>query len=213
MFDPYLNPRIRPILQQLAQPLVTYHISANEITLAGFCIGMLCIPALATEHYWLGLACILCNRLADGLDGAVARLTAMSDSGGFLDIVLDFIFYASVVFGFALANPVDNAIPACFLVVSFMATGSSFLAFAIMANKHQLKNPRYPHKSLHYMQGLVEGSETILFFIVCCLLPHFFPLFAFIFGILCFMTAAVRIFTGYQTLTKLQMDASSCGKI
>ena len=67
MFDPYLNARLRPILHGLARPFVACNIHANQITLAGFCIGMLCIPALATENYLLGLLCILCNRLADGL--------------------------------------------------------------------------------------------------------------------------------------------------
>lgn len=202
MLDPYITPAIQVFLRHLAKPLVARNIRANTITVVGFFIGLLAVPALAFEYYSLALCFILTNRFADGLDGAVARLTRLSDSGGFLDIVLDFVFYAAIVLGFALARVESNALAACWLMFSFMATGSSFLAFATMAHKNALENPQYPHKSLYYMQGLVEGSETIVFFILCCLFPDHFPILALGFASLCFVSATVRIIGGYQILEK-----------
>jgi len=38
---------------------------------------------------------LLANRVVDGLDGAVARATVATVRGAFLDIVLDFAFYAA----------------------------------------------------------------------------------------------------------------------
>ena len=61
-----------------------------------------------------------------------------TDLGGFLDIVLDFIVYAGMVFAFAVADPGANALAAAFLLFAFMGTGSSFLAFAMMAAKRRL---------------------------------------------------------------------------
>tara|TARA_R100001039_G_scaffold38938_2_gene42625 strand:- start:11057 stop:11308 length:252 start_codon:yes stop_codon:yes gene_type:complete len=55
-----------------------------------------------------------------------------SDAGGFLDITLDFIFYQAVVFAFGLADPA-NLSWALLLMLSFVGTGISFLAFAVMA--------------------------------------------------------------------------------
>ena len=140
MFDRHLIPLIRCPLTRLAKPLCRAGISANQISLTGFAIGMLALPLLALELYSWALLVILFNRLLDGLDGAVARETKITDCGGFLDITLDFIFYAAVVLGSALSAPA-NALPAATLLFAFMGTGSSFLAFAIMAGKRGIENP------------------------------------------------------------------------
>ena len=55
-------------------------VSANAITLTGLAIGLLVLPSLAYQQYEAALVVILANRLCDGLDGAVARLTRPTDS-------------------------------------------------------------------------------------------------------------------------------------
>ena len=143
---------------------------------------------------------ILLNRLADGLDGVVARQTQHTDAGGYLDIVLDFIFYSAVVLGFLLANPAQNAVAAGVLMVTFMGTGSTFLAFASIAAKRGIENLDYPNKSLHYMGGLTEGFETILAFVLFCLWPQHFVVLAYVFATACWLTALTRLYSGYRTL-------------
>ena len=160
---------------------------------------MLALPLLALELYSWALLVILFNRLLDGLDGAVARETKITDCGGFLDITLDFIFYAAVVLGFALSAPA-NALPAATLLFAFMGTGSSFLAFAIMAGKRGIENPVYHHKSLYYLGGLTEGSETIALFVLMCLWPAGFATLAYGFALLCLVTTLTRLWSGYHTL-------------
>lgn len=200
MFDPKLLPATRKILDLPARALVRAGVSADQVTITGFIIGLLAVPFLAFELYEFALAAILLNRLCDGLDGAVARRTQLTDAGGFLDIVLDFIFYSAVVFGFLLASPEQNAIGAGLLLVTFMGTGSTFLAFASVAGKRGIENPEYPNKSLHYMGGLTEGFETILAFVAFCLWPQHFPVLAYIFAAACWLTAITRIVAGYRTL-------------
>ncbi len=200
MFDPKLLPATRKILDLPARLLVRAGVSADQVTITGFIIGLLAVPFLAFELYELALAAILLNRLCDGLDGAVARRTQLTDAGGFLDIVMDFIFYSAVVFGFLLASPEQNAIAAGLLLVTFMGTGSTFLAFASVAGKRGIENPEYPNKSLHYMGGLTEGFETILFFVAFCLWPQHFPVLAYLFAAACWLTAITRIVAGYCTL-------------
>ncbi|KDM91578.1 CDP-alcohol phosphatidyltransferase family protein [Photobacterium galatheae] len=174
--------------------------SANQITVAGFIIGLLTLPALIYNHYLLALFFIVLNRIFDGLDGALARRRGITDCGGFLDITLDFLFYSLVPFGFVLAQPEQNAVAGAFLIFAFVGTGSSFLAFAIMAGKRQIDNPVYQHKSLFYLGGLTEGTETIACFVLFCLLPEHFAFIAWIFGTLCWVTTATRLWAGYQTL-------------
>ncbi|MCJ8317891.1 CDP-alcohol phosphatidyltransferase family protein [Idiomarina sp.] len=200
MFDPFLTPYTKQILNEPARWLVKQNIKADHVTVGGFFVGTLAVPALALEYYLLALAFILLNRLADGLDGAVARLTKTTDAGGYLDIVLDFVFYSAVVFGFLLANPENNAVAAGILMVTFMGTGATFLAFASLAAKRGIENLSYPNKSLHYMGGLTEGFETIIAFILFCLLPNQFVWLASLFAAMCWVTVLTRLYSGYQTL-------------
>ncbi|RUO77012.1 CDP-alcohol phosphatidyltransferase family protein [Idiomarina seosinensis] len=200
MIDPLVTPITRKILEPMAGELVKRRVSADQVTVFGFFLGLLAIPALAMEWYGLALLFILVNRISDGLDGAVARQTKMTDAGGYLDIVLDFIFYSAVVFGFLLANPEQNAIAAGVLLVTFMGTGSTFLAFASIAAKRGIDNLNYPNKSLHYMGGLTEGFETILAFVLFCIWPQHFPVLAYIFAVACWITAITRLWSGYKTL-------------
>lgn len=200
MLDGRLRPLIDPPLDRLGHVLASRGVGANVVTVGGFAVGLLAILAVALEAYLLGLVLLLVNRLADGLDGAVARASRFTDLGGFLDIVLDFILYAGMVFAFALADPAANALAAAFLLFAFMGTGASFLAFAIMAAKRQVTTAQRGRKSLYYLGGLTEGTETILFLAAACLLPDWFTLLALVFGLMCWLTTVGRIVTGYQLL-------------
>ncbi|MDE1208767.1 CDP-alcohol phosphatidyltransferase family protein [Vibrio aestuarianus] len=175
-------------------------ITANQTTVFGFIVGCFALPALVTEQYLWALLLIVLNRICDGLDGALARIQGITDSGGFLDISLDFLFYSLIPFGFVLANPEQNAVAGAFLIFSFIGTGSSFLAFAVMAGKRGIENPVYKHKSLYYMSGLTEGTETIACFSAFCLLPSHFSMLAYLFGAACWFTTATRIYSGFHTL-------------
>ncbi|PSU34277.1 CDP-alcohol phosphatidyltransferase family protein [Photobacterium lutimaris] len=197
----------RYAIKVIRWPLTTFSalpdklgITANQVTVTGFVIGLFALPALALEAYSWALGFIVINRIFDGLDGAIARRQGITDCGGFLDITLDFLFYSMVPFGFVLANPEANAIAGAFLIFSFIGTGSSFLSFAIMAGKRNIESPVYKQKSLYYIGGLTEGTETITCFVLFCLYPAHFATIAWIFGALCWITTVTRIWAGYQTL-------------
>ncbi len=198
MLDKWTHKGVQPPLTLIAQRCKGFGISASQVTVTGFILGMLSIPALAAGQYMLALALIALNRIMDGLDGNLARLTRPTDFGGFLDIVLDFIFYSGVLVGFALADPGQNAIAAIVLMFSFMGTGSSFLAYAAMAAKRGIsENPSLPNKSLYYLGGLTEGTETITLFVLMCLFPAYFPELAYTFAFMCLLTTLSRIYTAH----------------
>lgn len=198
MFDRAILDHSRQIQHQLATRLLAKQISPNQVTVAGFVVGILALPALLAELPLLALLCILLNRLLDGLDGTMARLTTPTDKGGFLDIVLDFLFYSSVPLGFALANPEQNALAAAVLIYAFIGTGTSFLAFAVIAAKRKMSSTDYPDKSFYYLGGLTEASETIFVFALMCLFPQWFSFFAYVFAALCLLTTALRIRAGFE---------------
>jgi len=192
MLDHIVRPYIDPPLNLAGRILAYAGVSANTVTLGGFAVGLAAMPAIGTGHYLIGLALLLVNRLSDGLDGAVARVRGPTDLGGYLDIVCDFILYSGWAFAFALADPA-HAIPAAFLMLSFMGTGSSFLAYAIFAAKRGISTEIRGSKSLYYLGGLTEGTETIMVFVLFCLAPQYFVIMAYAFAAACWVTTASRI--------------------
>mgnify|MGYP000952187749 CR=1 FL=1 len=124
----------------------------------------------------------------------------MTDRGGFLDITLDFLFYASVPLAFAWLDPARNALAAALLLAAFIGTGSSFLAFALLAERRGLKSVAYPSKGIYYLGGLTEATETLTCFALMCLWPQHFALWATGFAALCGLTLATRIAAGWRML-------------
>ena len=194
MLDSRLRPLIDPPLNRAGAAMVRCGIGANTVTLIGFLFACGAFTALGLQLYPAALGFILLSRIADGLDGAVARHSPKgpSDLGAFFDIVSDFIFYGGIVFFFALGRP-QEALAAAFLLFSFMGTASSFLTANIIAEKRGLSHEKQGRKSFYYAAGLCEGSETIFFFILFCLFPAHFGTLALIFGALCWVTTAGRI--------------------
>ena len=198
MLDKAIQQALKPLMTRAARGLVRLGVGADAISLAGFAVGMGAATAIAFQHDWGGLALLLISRLMDGLDGAVARATQPTDRGGFLDITLDFLFYASIPLAFAIAEPAQNALPAAVLLAAFIGTGSSFLAFAAVAEKRKLQSLAFPDKSFYFLGGLTEATETILAFTAMCLWPQWFPCIAYGFAVLCGITIAMRIVWGWQ---------------
>lgn len=207
MIDAQMRRLLDPALTVAATGLVKMGLSANAITIGGFLFGMTAVPLISFHHFELALVVILGNRLLDGLDGAVARQIGITDVGAYLDIVLDFIFYSAVVFGFAIANP-DQAVYSAFLIFSFIGTGTSFLAFAIFAAKHKLSTEIRGTKSIYYLGGLTEGTETIVLFVLLCLFPAWFAVLATVFGIMCWITTATRIYFAWNQLHESNANGS-----
>jgi len=198
VFDARIRPIIDPPLNRVGARVAQAGIGANAVTLAGLGLGLLAAVCIAVEAYLIALLPLLASRFADGLDGAVARASRKTDFGGYLDIVADFAFYGAIPLAFAAADPATNAVAAAFLLASFYVNGTSFLGFAILAEKHGIETDAQGEKSLFYSNGLLEGFETIAFFVLICLLPMYFAPLAWIFGALCLATAALRVRTAHH---------------
>jgi hypothetical protein len=108
------------------------------------------------------------------------------------------LFYASIPLGFAVSAPQANALAAATLLAAFVGTASSFLAFATLAAKRGMHNTAYPDKSIYFLGGLTEGTETLAFFAVMCVWPQHFAALAYTFAALCAVTIATRIWWGWR---------------
>jgi phosphatidylglycerophosphate synthase len=192
MFDARLRQRIDPALNRLAAVIAKTGLSANALTGMGAVTGIVAGMAIATQYYTLALFLVIINRVVDGLDGAVARIKGSTLWGGYLDTIADYIFYVAVPVGFSHADTA-NQVPALVLVASFTLTAVSFLAFAAIAAKQGLDDEPHGPKAFLYSTGLMEGGETIAFFILMCAFPGYFATLAILFAGLCILTVGQRI--------------------
>ncbi len=192
MLDAVVRRVIEAPLLSIGGALASRGVTANAVTLAGFGVGVVACGLMAAGAEQAALAVMLLNRAFDGVDGAIARRTAPTDLGGYLDIVADFVFYSGFVYCFAVGRP-EHALAAAFLIFAFVGTGSSFLAFAAIAAKRGITTEGRGGKSLYYLGGLTEGTETIALFVLICLVPEHFAYLAYGFGLLCWLTTAARV--------------------
>lgn len=202
MFDARIRPLIDPALNAQGRVIARWGITANQVTLMGLGFGLLSAGMIALGSFGWALLPLLLSRLADGLDGAVARASAPTGFGGYLDITCDFLFYGAVPMGFVLADPATNGAAGAFLLMSFYVNGASFLGYAVLAERRKMTSSARGTKTLYFTGGLLEGAETIAFFVALCLFPGAFVPMAWVFGGLCFVTAASRVLLAYRVFSE-----------
>lgn len=193
MLDATVRRMIDPPLNHMGRLIARAGGTADAVTIVGLGLGLLAAVAIAFGATSLGLALIVGSRLADGLDGAVARATQKTDFGGYLDIVCDFAFYGAIPLGFTALDPGANALAGGALLLSFYVNGTSFIGFALLAEKHDMETDAQGQKTLYYSNGLLEGTETIAFFVALCLFPSLFAPLAWLFAVLCVATTVLRV--------------------
>ncbi len=194
MLDAKMRKVIDPVVNRCGQWLAARGVGANAVTLAGLGFGLVAALMLAIGAApALAVIPLLASRLADGLDGAVARATRKTDFGGFIDIACDFLFYGMIPLAFVLRDPLANGVAGAVLLTSFYVNGATFLGFAILAEKRGLTTTAQGEKSLYFSAGLLEGTETIGLFIALCIWPQAFVPLALTFAALCFCTAFARV--------------------
>ncbi len=198
MLDSSMRRLIDPPLNAAADAL-SDKVSANSITIGGFFIGIGCFYTVTQGQFALALALLALNRLADGLDGAVARRQGATDLGAYLDIVSDFLLWALLPLGFLFYDPY-NSFASAVLLSSFAMSMTGFLAFAIQAEKRGHTTETQGKKGFYYLAGLAEGTETILFFAFTLIYPSYFAQAALIFAAFVYLSVFGRIIVSIRSL-------------
>ena len=122
----------------------------------------------------LAVALWLLSRIADGLDGLVARHHGSeSDRGGLVDIVFDTIGYAAIPLGIAAGLDTRAAwIAVAVLLATFYVNAVSWTYVAALLEKRAAGATATGAPTSTIMpRGLVEGTETIVFFVVALAWP------------------------------------------
>lgn len=202
-----LDDAVRGVLGGALQPLVRVADRAGlrpvHLTAIGLAIGLGAAVAAAVGAWWWALALWLVGRLPDGLDGLLARHQgAASDHGGFLDIMADFAGYGAFVVGVAVALP-DARVACAALLFAYYLNGSAFLAISGLAEK-QARVVVVGERSLQFVRGLTEGTETItahaLFALLGAVRPSAVPVAVWVFTAMVLVTVGQRVRFGWRVL-------------
>jgi phosphatidylglycerophosphate synthase len=202
MFDNTL----RPLKDRLATPLADAlgrRLAPDTVSLLAFAAGLGCAASLGLGYRWLALTLWLFSRLLDGLDGLIARRSGRSsDAGGYLDIMLDFIIYAILPLAMAWSEP-PLALPAAVLLGVFYINSASWMYLSALLEKRGAgAAARGEATSVSMPKGLVEGSETIVFYTLLISLPGWRMVLMLLFALLTLTGALFRFIQGMALLGK-----------
>ena len=192
MLDEYIRGHIDSYFDRFGKALASRGITPNQVTFLGgglALIAMICAIFSYNVH-----ACIfyLLNRFCDGLDGGVARHAKQTDIGGFLDVVFDFLAHAGLVVSLGIRDP-PILMAIIYLLFSFIGAMTTFLAYAIIVAKRKDVSELKGRRAFYYIGGISEGTETVLFLSIMCILPEYTESLALFFGSLCWITTFGRI--------------------
>lgn len=198
MLDSRLRALAAPALDVAGRWLARAGVPPTALTGAGWAVGAGACAATALRAWPVALGLWLANRLLDGLDGATARAAGRSgEAGGFLDIVADFSVYAGIILGLAIAVP--GARLACVaLLTAYYISGTAFLALSSLAERRRARLG--DERSLRFVGGLAEGTETIAAYVLLFLLPGHAVVIVWAFTAVVAVTAAQRVVTGVRLL-------------
>ena len=198
MFDSRLRARlVAPAADRVARLLAARNVSAAAVTTVGFTAGAAACVAAGLGSWWVALAFWLANRALDGIDGPLARLVGPTDLGGYLDLACDLAVYAGFVVAVAVAVPAARL--ACtVLLAAYYVNAGAWLSYSALAERRRLAGG--DERSLRFVPGLAEGAETLLVYVLFCLLPGRAAAIAWAFAVLVALSASQRIVLAVRTL-------------
>jgi phosphatidylglycerophosphate synthase len=182
-----------PVTSRLAR------IHPTTITLAAFAMGLFTVASIVLHLYHLTWIFWLLNRVLDGLDGEVARRYGKQTAfGGYIDILCDMTIYALVPLALVFANPsLVGWLNVGLLLATFYVNAASWMFLSAILEKRGLLSQR---TSIAMPTGIVEGTETIIFYFAFLLFPSAFVGLSIAMTVLVIMTIAQRIVWAYRNL-------------
>ncbi len=180
MIDKYLRPVKEKLLLPAAK-IIGRYFTPNQITLFAFLLGLLSCLLILLNHLYLALLFWFLNRIVDGLDGTISRISnRQTDWGGYLDIMLDFIIYALLPISLTILSNKGLLLylSLSFMLAVFYINSASWMYLSAIIEKQNVNKSVHKLTAVTMPTGLIEGTETIfsytLFFLLFEYLPYLF---------------------------------------
>ena len=199
----HVGRRLKDTLLDPLLGLIPKWVHPNGVTLLSLLPG-LSAALFASLGMWLwALLAFALNRILDGLDGLIARGRGLqSDFGGYMDIMIDFVVYAAIPIGVWIGveaavpasslqgdglasfdgDILSSALPLITLFAVFYINAASWMYLSSLLEKRRAEKPGTNGPAadrstgVEMPAGLVEGTETVLFYLLFLLLPSYYPL-------------------------------------
>ncbi len=212
MFDARVRRALDPTLHTAARLLDRPTVTPHRLTLLGLATGLGSAAAAAGQLWGWALALWLFSRAMDGLDGPLSRRRRAdvpdgegpprSEAGGFLDIMADFAVYGATVVGVAIGATRQfdaHWLPFLLVLLAYYLNGAAFLAFSSIAER--TGRQRRDGRSLSFVGGLAEGTETIVVHSVWLVVPAHAEALAVGWAAVVGLSAAQRVVAGFRDLS------------
>ncbi len=199
MLDSTVRKTVSGLLEPLGRRLYKKGIRANAITLIGWVFGLSSCLAVLDRLWKVALVLWLVNRAIDGVDGSVARASKPTKLGGYLDLIADFSIYGGFIAALAVVEP-ESRLALIVLFFTYYLSGVAFLAFTSLTSGENIGGN--DGRSIRFLGGLAEGTETVLVYVLFCLFPNRSDQIAWVFSGLVFITAIHRVYFSVKTLAR-----------
>ena len=193
MLDTHGRKYVEPIIESVANGFINRNISANQVTVLAFVLGissgiwmLMGEPLIATAVLWI-------SGLLDAVDGAIARKTGTSSSwGALMDITFDRIVELSVIISLAVLYPQAR-------LVLIMLTGSIIISMTVFLTVGALsKNTK--NKAFYYQAGLAERTEGFIMSSLMMLFSNHIIIITIVYFLAILFTAGQRLKEAYELL-------------
>ena len=185
-----------PLAQRMSR------VSPMFISMLALVVGLLATYAAYKGQYIWAFAFWILNRILDGLDGLIARLhDRQSDFGGYVDILTDYIVYASLPIGLVAGSPsIERYLALAFMLASFYVNTASWMYLAAILEKRAAHDPD-TQTTIVMPVGIIGGFETIIAYGIFLLFPAHITILFSIFATLVFITIIQRLIWAHKHLS------------
>lgn len=198
MIDRELRRVLAPTLDGMARRLSRLGARPMHATAGGLILAVGAATAAARGAWIVALCLWLVSRLADGIDGPLARVTGTDGPlGGWADISADFAAYGVFVVGCGIGNP-DARVACLVLLLTYYVNGGTLLALAAAAAVRGV--PKQDERTLLFTRSLAEGTETIVVHSVMVLFPVWMSAVAWTFALVVLATIGQRTVVAFRML-------------
>lgn len=195
MLDTHGRALVQPSIQATAQFFINKGLSANQVTIMAFIVGISASVLIYFDQPIIGVLVLWLSGFLDAVDGSMARQSKTTSGWGtVLDVTFDRVVEAGILIALALKHP-DVQILFLFLVlaISIIFTMTIFLTVGAVSDKQSVK-------SFYYQPGLAERTEGFILFSLLALFQSQLVLWTIVFIIVEIVTGLQRLLEAYKIL-------------
>lgn len=195
MLDTKGRKYIQPLFEKVANFTIKRGITANQVTIVAFLVGIIAAIAVCFGNAVVGVALLWLSGFLDALDGTIARKTNSSSSiGTLMDILFDRIVEIAMLLAIeCMTNSVNIGIYISIVLSAIIISMTVFLTVGALVEKSG-------NKSFYYQAGLAERTEGFIMISLAAILPDFREIILVVFAAMMLFTAGQRFLEAKRIL-------------